>query len=484
MTLALIIAIPLLGAALVLALRRSAPLARIVALGASVATILPVALVIRAYLASGEPLTQAFSGAVGAFVRFSADGLSLPLVALTALLGVVVVLVSWNAERVAAHLALLLALEAAVMAVFLAADLVLFYVAWEAVLVPMFFLIGGWGHEHRRRAAVKFFTYTFAGSALMLVGIIIAVLSSGSHALLADGSSALGSRETLVFWLLAAGLLVKVPAWPLHTWLPDAHVEAPTSGSIMLAGVLLKMGGYGLARLGTSYTPDAFAEAAPAIAALGVIGIVYGAAVALGQTDLKRLVAYSSVAHMGFVLLALSAGSVLGVQAAVLGMVSHGLVAGLLFLLAGAAYDRAHTHEMAEFGGLGAMMPAWAGMFVFASLASLGLPGLSGFPGEFGALLAAFTRYGWPVAVAGLGVVLAGAYNLRAVWLMVFGGPRFPKVSTDGGQSAPGDLSGRELLAVALLGVPVVAIGLWPRLVTALADPAVTSLVRALAEGR
>lgn len=457
MSLVLLIALPLAGALVVL-LQRSERWVRVSTLAAAAATLGATAAVWVTYAGSGAGEALAYRGpGTLASVRLAADGLSVPLLALTGFLGVIAVFASWRIERVRTHMALLLLLEAAVLAVFLADDLVLFYVAWEAVLIPMFFLIGGWGHANRRYAAAKFFLYTFCGSALMLVGLVMLILAQGGDTSI--GAAAVsGSDGRLLFWLLAAGLLVKVPVWPLHTWLPDAHVEAPTGGSIMLAGVLLKMGAYGIARVLVPSVPEAFVAYAPVLAGLGIVGIVYGAAMALGQRDVKRLVAYSSVAHMGFVVLALSAGTETGLTGAMLGMVSHGVVAGLLFFLVGALYDRAHTRDMGAFGGLGAQVPKWSFAFVVGSLASLGLPGLSGFPGEFAALLAGFAAWGWWVAIAGAGVVLAGAYALRAVRALVHREPFGP------GQMP--DLSRREVAAVLpLLGV-ILVLGVWPRVVT------------------
>jgi NADH-quinone oxidoreductase subunit M len=399
------------------------------------------------------------------------EGLSGSLVALTSLLGIVAVLASWKVQlRPGSHFALLLLLQAAVTAVFLANELVLFYVAWEAVLIPMYFLIGVWGHEQRRHAATKFFLFTFAGSALMLVGILLVVAVPG--VLLAGSSGVAAMWQPLVFWLLMAGFAVKVPIWPLHTWLPDAHVEAPTAGSIMLAGILLKMGGYGMLRWAYPLAPDAAKLAGPLLAALGIIGIVYGALMALAQTDLKRLVAYSSVSHMGFVVLAMSIGTRAAFTASVLVMVAHGLTSALLFLLVGSLYDRTHTRDMGRFGGLVRTIPLWGGIFVFACLASLGLPGLAGFPGELLTVLEGFGRYGWWMAFVALGVVLAGVYNLRAV-RRVAHGPASPEW-----ESLP-DLASHEKVAVTLLVVAIVAMGVYPTLVAVAASGWIDVLVPA-----
>ncbi len=408
------------------------------------------------------------------------DGLSTPLVALTAFLGVVAVLASWNIEdKPAAHHAMLMFLLAAVMGVFLAEDIVLFYVFWEAVLIPMYFLIGVWGHERRRHAATKFFIYTFAASALMLVGILMAWYATGTTYIpdmAADVTSISAGPSAAIFWLILIGLLVKIPVVPLHTWLPDAHVEAPTAGSILLAGVLLKMGAYGLLRLVVPLTPDRFISAQGFLAALGIVGILYGAAMAFAQSDLKRLVAYSSVAHMGFVVLAISTGTPEGFNGAMLGMVSHGVVAALLFLLVGQLYERAHTREISDFSGMGKVLPGWATALTFGALASLGLPGLSGFPGEFVAMLEGFKAFGWWLLPAGLGVVLGAAYNLRAV-REVNHGP------IDSTWSSLKDLGFIEWVPVGLLSFTVIALGVWPRLVTDISEPLLSAIAKILGGG-
>lgn len=424
-------------------------------------------------LATGDAIAGAEFAITGTLWSTLADGLSVPLVALTGLIGVAAVLASWRIEhRPGAHYLLLLLVQASVAAVFLAENLIMFYIAWESVLVPMFLLIAGWGSSNARRAAMKFLIFTFAGGVVLLAGVIYVLVSTSASSIaeLADLAYFIPAPQ-VAFWLLAIGFLVKLPAVPVHTWLPDAHTEAPTAGSILLAGVLLKMGGYGLIRVAVPLAPLGWEQGRWLLAALGIVGIVWGAATALAQSDLKRLVAYSSVAHMGFVVLAVSIGTPAALAAALVTMISHGFVAGMLFFLVGSLYDRAHTRELSSFGGLGITMPRWSTAFVFASLASAGLPALSGFPGEFVTILEGFSAWGWWIIIALVGLALAAAYNLRAVRGTVQG-PLGTFAETD-------DLGRREFGVVLGFSAFIIAVGLQPDVIIRAASAVLEAASRA-----
>jgi len=409
------------------------------------------------------------------------DGVALLLFMLTALLGPIVVLSSWGyiRSRVKEYALALLLLETAMLGTFAALDLVLFYVFWEAMLIPMYLLIGVWGSERRIYAAVKFFLFTFIGSVLMLLAIFWLWSNSGAPghrtfdyvALLEQGALP-AERQKWLFLAFALAFAIKVPMWPLHTWLPDAHTEAPASGSIILAGVLLKMGTFGFIRYAMPLFPSAANQWAPAIAVLGVIGIIYGSLMCMAQTDLKRLIAYSSVAHLGFVMLGLSALTAEAVSGAVLQMVNHGISTGALFLMVGILYERTHTRELAAYGGVARVAPAMAAAFVVITLSSIGLPGTNGFVGEFLILLGTFTAKGmgsWTIGtaefskgitlavLAASGVILGAVYMLWVVQRVFFGPER--KAASHG----MADLNLREWFTVAPLLLAIVWIGLAPQ---------------------
>ncbi len=395
-------------------------------------------------------------------LHLGVDGASILLVALTVLLMPLVVLSSYGHvhERVKEFLAWMLVMETGMLGVFVALDLVLFYFFWEVSLVPLYFIVGIWGGERRIYATIKFFLYTFAGSLVMLVGVIALVWRLGSASvpdLVARASDELAlGTQAWIFASFALAFAVKVPLLPFQTWLADAHTEAPTSGSVLLAGVLLKMGTYGLLRFGVELFPEVAVAAAPVFLALGAAGIVYGALLAIAQTDLKRLIACSSVSHLGFVALGLFALSGAALRGAVLQMVNHGLSTGLLFLLVGMIYERTHTRRLDRFGGLAAVMPVFALVFVVTVLSSAGLPGLNGFVGEYLILAGTFADFPLWAVIGTSGVVLGAVYLLVATRRVLFG----PVVHEE--NRALHDLSARELLVIEPLLALVVWIGVQP----------------------
>ncbi len=395
------------------------------------------------------------------------DGISLPMLVLTTLLVPIALGASTSiTTRRKEFVVYTLLLEAAMIGAFLAVDLFLFFVFFEAMLVPMYFIIGIWGGERRIYAAVKFFLYTAFGSALMLAAVIaLAVYHNtqfGSPSFALEDLMALDlsvGTERLLFAAFAIAFAIKVPLFPFHTWLPDAHVEAPTAGSVLLAAVLLKLGTYGLLRFNLSLFPEASVDAIPIMATLAVIGIIYGAVVAIVQPDLKKLVAYSSVSHLGFIVLGTFALTSGGLQGAVIQNVNHGLTTGALFLLVGMIYDRRHTKQIADFGGLQKSAPLLAGFFLFMTFASIGLPGLNGFVGEFLVLIGSYVALPAFTVVAALGVILAAIYLLWAYERVFTGVPEKPE------NVAFSDLSVREIGLLAPLAVLIVVIGLYPSLV-------------------
>ncbi|HTT04800.1 MAG TPA: NADH-quinone oxidoreductase subunit M [Steroidobacteraceae bacterium] len=414
------------------------------------------------------------------------DGISLPLILLTAFVTVPVIIAGWSVieRRVSQYFAAFLIMEGLMIGVFAALDALLFYFFWEAMLIPMFVIIGVWGGPRRVYATLKFFLYTFLGSVLMLVALIYLYEKSGSYAIGAMQMLPLSLNEQR--WIFLAFLLafaVKVPMWPVHTWLPDAHVEAPTGGSVILAAIMLKMGGYGLLRFSLPITPDACRQLDWLILVLSLIAIIYIAFVALVQTDMKKLIAYSSIAHMGFVTLGaflvfliVSAtgsltGAVSGMDGAQFQMISHGLVSGALFLCIGVMYDRLHTRDIGAYGGVINVMPKFAGFMVLFALANSGLPGTSGFVGEFLVILSSFKASFWYAVLAATILIMGAAYNLWLIKRVIFGPVANEKVA-----HMPG-LNGREFLVLGVLAASVVLLGVWPAPLLNMMEASVQHLV-------
>src|SRR5437867_12247248 len=483
-----LIALPIAGAVLLLFVGRDeqhALLARRIALIVSILVFAETLLLWSRFNASSASFQfverHAWIPAFGISYFVGVDGISLFLVVLTGFLTPLAFLGSWESvhQKTRAFCIVILLLESAMIGVFVSLDLFLFYVFWDAMLIPMYFLIGIWGYDRRVYAAVKFILYTMAGSVLMLIAILgLAYLhreATGSYSFDLLRLYELDIAPSRQFWCFAAFALafaIKVPLFPFHTWLPDAHVEAPTAGSVILAGVLLKMGTYGLVRFAFPLFPEAATYFAPYLALLAVVGIIYGALVAMVQPDMKKLVAYSSVSHLGFVVLGICAMNAQGVQGAVYQMIAHGVSTGGLFLLVGMLSDRRHTRLISEFGGLKLVMPKLTAAFLIITLASIGMPGLNGFIGEFLIMLGAFRWDARFVVAAGLGVILSAVYML---WMFqrVYYGP----ITHDENAALP-DLRPREWSAVVPLAAAALVMGIFPTIFLKPTGPAVEKIVQ------
>ena len=410
--------------------------------------------------------------------RMGVDGISMPLVILTTFLMPICILASWYVDkRVKEYMIAFLVLETLMIGVFCALDIVLFYVFFEAGLIPMFLIIGIWGGARRVYASFKFFLYTLLGSVLMLLAIIAMYWHSGTTdivVLLSNPKTFPPEMQTWLWLAFFASFAVKMPMWPVHTWLPDAHVEAPTAGSVILAAILLKMGGYGFLRFSLPMFPDASLYFQNFVYVLSVVAIVYTSLVALVQEDMKKLIAYSSVAHMGFVTMGIFSMTRQGVDGAVFQMISHGLVSGALFLCVGVVYDRMHTRDIAAYGGLANRMPLYAGIFMLFTMANVGLPGTSGFVGEFMTLLGAFASNTWVAFFATTGVILSAGYALWLYRRVIFG-----KMEKHNLEWMP-DVTRREFATLAPLVVLTILFGVYPAPILDVIGASVENLLKSL----
>ena len=414
------------------------------------------------------------------------DGISMPLILLTTIINVVVVISAWEVitDRPAIYLGAFSIMTGLMVGVFSALDAILFYVFFEATLIPMFLIIGIWGGPRRVYATVKFFLYTFLGSVFMLIALIYMYRQAGSFSIL--GMHELALNEQQQFWIFLAFLAafaVKIPMWPVHTWLPDAHVEAPTAGSAVLAAIMLKMGGYGFLRFSLPVTPDASSQMDTFMIAISLVAVVYIGFVALAQRDMKKLIAYSSISHMGFVTLGIfiafrliakddSAGVALGLEGAIVQMISHGFISAAMFLCVGVMYDRVHSREISAYGGVINTMPIFAAFMVFFALANAGLPGTSGFVGEFMVILAGFKTNFWIAFLAASTLILGAAYTLWMVKRVIMGPVANEKVA------ALTDISSREFLMLGILAFFVLLIGVWPHVISNVMHASVENLVQ------
>ncbi len=479
--LSLVTFLPLVGALFILTVRGDDEFAkrnaRYVALWTTLVTF-AISLILVSRFDAGSPEFQFvekrpwLGGAIT--YHMGVDGISLPFVILTTALMPLCIIASWESikTRVKEYMIAFLALETLMIGTFCALDLILFYLFFEGGLIPMFLIIGIWGGARRVYATFKFFLYTLLGSVLMLLAMMAMYWQAGTSDIPTLLKFAF-ARETQIWLWLAffASFAVKMPMWPVHTWLPDAHVEAPTAGSVILAAILLKMGGYGFLRFSLPMFPFASQELAPLVFALSVVAIIYTSLVALMQEDVKKLIAYSSVAHMGFVTMGIFAATTQGVAGGIFQMISHGIVSGALFLCVGVIYDRMHTREIAAYGGLVNRMPLYAAAFMVFTLANVGLPGTSGFVGEFLTLIGTFKVNIWVATLATFGVVLSAAYALWLYRKVVFGALEKPSLATIS------DLNHREILVLAPLVILTILFGFYPKPILDMSAASVTALV-------
>ncbi|MEO5703056.1 MAG: NADH-quinone oxidoreductase subunit M, partial [Gammaproteobacteria bacterium] len=421
------------------------------------------------------------------------DGISMPLILLTTFTNVLVVLAGWQViqYKPAQYMAAFLLMEGLMIGVFAALDAILFYVFWEGMLIPMFVIIGVWGGPKRVYATIKFFLYTFLGSVLMLIALLYLYLQTDSFAILDFHDLKIGmTAQILIFIAFLLAFAVKVPMWPVHTWLPDAHVEAPTGGSVILAAIMLKLGAYGFIRFSLPIVPDASHELDWLMITLSLIAVVYIGFVALVQSDLKKLIAYSSISHMGFVTLGFFIpftifentggiqGAALGVEGGLVQMISHGFVSGALFLCVGVLYDRLHSREISSYGGVANTMPAFAALMTLFAMANVGLPGTSGFVGEFMVIMAAFKANIWFALLAGSTLIIGAAYTLWMVKRVIFG-----KIANDG-VAALNDINTREYVILGTLAVAVLAVGIYPAPLIDVMHPTVQHLLEHIIQSK
>ncbi len=497
--LSILVWLPILGGAMVLALGNRAGAARWLSLAIALVVFAISVPLFTGYDASAAAATMQFVEArewIPAYdiqYHLGADGISVALVLLTTLVTVLVLVSAWSSidKRVGQYYASMLILEGLMIGVFSAVDAMLFYVFFEAMLIPMFIIIGVWGGPRRVYASIKFFLYTFLGSVFMLVGLVYLYLKGGSWQLPDLYALPLTATEQMwLFFAFLAAFAVKVPMFPVHTWLPDAHVEAPTGGSVILAAIMLKIGGYGFLRFSLPITPDAGHEWAWLLIALSLVAVVYVGLVALVQQDMKKLIAYSSVSHMGFVTLGTfiafalvrdtgnPEAARLGLQGAMVQMISHGFISGAMFTCVGVLYDRMHTRMIRDYGGVANVMPWFAAFYVLFAFANSGLPGTSGFVGEFMVIVAAFQSHPLIAFVAAITLILGAGYTLWLVKRVMYGEVGNAHVA------AMKDINGREALVLGVFAAGVLLIGLWPKPLTDLMEPSIAQLAGVLANSK